>query len=78
MNQKDVMNFWIKYMNGQVEKAWNYYIEELEMVCSVKYFTFDAIIKDPLFAYSKMKMDIFLEDMQLLIGIMMKEFIFIS
>ena len=34
-----------------------------------------VIIKDSLFAYSKMKKDIFLEDMQLLIGIVTMGFI---
>ena len=46
-------------MNGQEVKVWNYYIEVQEMVCQLILFIIDVIIKDQLYLYLKMKMDIY-------------------
>ncbi len=38
------MNFYKKFMNGVDIKVWNYYLEEVEMVCIVKIFMKNVII----------------------------------
>ena len=49
-------------MNGVDIKIWNYYIEEQEMVKDLLYFIINVIIKGQLYAYVKIKREIYLED----------------
>ena len=54
------------------EEDWNYYIAEQKIVQVVKFSIINVIIKDPLFAYIKMKKEISLVDMPLYHGQVME------
>jgi len=66
-------NFHEKYMNGVELKVWNYYIQEVEMVCIVKIFMKNVMIKVQLLLCSGMIKEIYLEDIYLCLGKIMED-----